>query len=97
MAANAGVCVPWSAFLRVFADCIDADYDLVKEARVKLKEWIAKNDRRHTQNLTKAAGMGAGAGTGARKRDIDGTLVMTQMSTASNLTVCSTVRRNCVG
>ena len=97
MAANAGTCVPWLAFLRVFADCIDADYDLAKEACAKRKEWIVKNDRRHMQNLTKAAGMGVGAGTGAWKRDIDGTLVMMWMSTASNSTVCSTVRRNCAG
>ena len=39
---------------------------------------MAKNERQHTQNLAKA-----GAGTGARKRDIDRTLAMTRMSTAS--------------
>ena len=42
------------------------------------KERIAKNERQHTQNLAKV-----GAGTGARKRDIDRTLAMTQTSTAS--------------
>ena len=45
---------------------------------MKRKERIAKNERQHTQNLTKV-----GVGTGARKRDIDRTLVMTQTSTAS--------------
>ena len=39
---------------------------------------MAKNERQHTQNLAKA-----GAGTGARKRDIDRTLAMTRTSTAS--------------
>ena len=57
---------------------LDADYDLAKEARAKRKERIAKNERQHTQNLAKA-----GAGTGARKRDIDRTLAMTRASTAS--------------
>lgn len=57
----------------------DADYDLAKEARVKRKERIAKNERQQMQNATQAAG----AGTGTRKRDIDRTLAMTRTSTAS--------------
>ena len=51
---------------------------MAKEARAKRKERIAKNERQHTQNLAKA-----GAGTGARKKDIDRTLAMTRTSTAS--------------
>ena len=48
---------------------------------MKRKEHTAKNERQHTQNLAKTTG--AGAGTGARKRDIDRTLAMTWTSTAS--------------
>ena len=51
-----------------------------KEARAKRIERIAKNERRNAQNLAKAAG--AGADTGARKRDIDRTLATTRTSTA---------------
>ena len=45
---------------------------------MKQKERIAKNECQHTQNLAKV-----GVGTGARKRDIDRMLAMTQTSTAS--------------
>jgi regulator of ribosome biosynthesis len=59
--------------------CTDVDYDLAKEARVKRKDRVAKNERQQMQNVAQAAG----TGTGARKRDIDRTLAMTRTSTAS--------------
>jgi regulator of ribosome biosynthesis len=59
--------------------CTDVDYDLAKEACVKRKDRVAKNERQQMQNVAQAAG----TGTGARKRDIDRTLAMTRTSTAS--------------
>jgi regulator of ribosome biosynthesis len=79
----------WRCFLLNDVNVLkDAEYDPAKEARVARKERMAKNERKHLQNVAQAqhgrpTAATAGTGTGARKRDIDRTLATTRTSTAS--------------
>ncbi|KAI0685998.1 RRS1-domain-containing protein [Cytidiella melzeri] len=71
----------------------DVDFNPSAEARKERKERIAKNEKKHQQNLARAqeAGSAATRDNGAaprgsdtqRKRDIDRTLATTRISTAS--------------
>ncbi|RDB19864.1 Ribosome biogenesis regulatory [Hypsizygus marmoreus] len=59
----------------------DADYDPRKVARDARKERIAKNEKKHTQNVSRANT--AANPRDARKKDIEKTLATTRISTAS--------------
>lgn len=59
----------------------DADYDPRKVARDARKERIAKNEKRHAQNVTRA--MATANPRDTRKTEIDNTLATTRISTAS--------------
>ncbi|KAH9850832.1 ribosome biogenesis regulatory protein-domain-containing protein [Lenzites betulinus] len=65
----------------------DVDFDPVKVARDERKARIAKNERQHQQNLSRATQStgpsGAPAPLAERKKDIDRTLAVTRASTAS--------------
>lgn len=60
---------------------LDADYDPRKVARDARKERVAKNEKKHAQNVARTNT--ASNPRDARKRDIEKTLATTRISTAS--------------
>jgi regulator of ribosome biosynthesis len=67
---------------------IDVDHDPRKVARDARKERIAKNEKKHVQNVARATGSTGAAPSNmhpreARKNDIEKTLATTRISTAS--------------
>lgn len=68
---------------------LDVDFDPSKNARDERKARVAKNERQHQQNLSRAQGGSSSAAAVApppqaqRKKDIDRTLATTRASTAS--------------
>ncbi|KAI0832682.1 RRS1-domain-containing protein [Trametes gibbosa] len=65
----------------------DVDYDPVKVARDERKARVAKNERQHQQNVSRATQSNGPSSTAPpiaeRKKDIDRTLAVTRASTAS--------------
>lgn len=66
----------------------DVDFDPAKKARDERKARVAKNERQHQQNLSRAQGGSSSAAAAAppqaqRKKEIDRTLATTRASTAS--------------
>jgi regulator of ribosome biosynthesis len=61
---------------------LDIDHDPRKIARDARKDRIAKNEKKHSQNVARASGPNTNP-RDARKTDIEKTLAATRISTAS--------------
>ena len=61
----------------------DVDHDPRKVARDSRRERIAKNEKKHQQNVARANGASNTHPRDARKNDIEKTLATTRISTAS--------------
>lgn len=87
--ANAGACpfFPTPSVRRAHVLTPDVDFDPAKKARDERKARVAKNERQHQQNLSRAQGGSSSAAApppqAQRKKEIDRTLATTRASTAS--------------
>lgn len=88
--ANAGACpfFPTPSVRRAHVLTLDVDFDPAKKARDERKARVAKNERQHQQNLSRAQGGSSSAAAAPppqaqRKKEIDRTLATTRASTAS--------------